>query len=58
MHFSQISAAKNYTLFDEDFDSNYDIWKSCIMGYIAGKFHGFKVLNNIIVNTWQCDASL
>lgn len=58
MHFSQISAAKNYTLLDEDFDSNCDIWKSCITGYVAGKFPGFKALNNIIVNTWQCDASL
>jgi hypothetical protein len=42
MHFSQISAAKNYTLLDEDFNSNCDIWKSRIMGYMVANFLDLK----------------
>lgn len=58
VHFSGLNAGKTCTLLDEDFDSNYDVWKSCIVGYVAGKFPGFKACNNIIANTWCCEASL
>ncbi|KAG5225502.1 DUF4283 domain-containing protein [Salix suchowensis] len=30
----------------------------CIVGYVVGKFPGFKALNHMIVNTWKCKASL
>ena len=41
-----------------DLGSNYDVWKSCIVGYVAGKSPGFRALNNIISNTWNYEATL
>ncbi|KAJ6888330.1 hypothetical protein NC652_029395 [Populus alba x Populus x berolinensis] len=43
---------------DEDLDSNCDLWKSCVVGYVDGKFPGYKALHDIVTNTWQCEASL
>ncbi|KAJ6989411.1 hypothetical protein NC653_022098 [Populus alba x Populus x berolinensis] len=42
----------------DDLDNNYDVWHLCIVGYVAGKSPGFKALNNIISNSWKCEASL
>ena len=30
----------------------------CLVGYIAGRSPGFKALQNLIVNSWHCEASL
>jgi hypothetical protein len=39
-------------------DHSSDDWKLCVMGYVSGKFPGYRALNNIIGNTWKCPASL
>jgi hypothetical protein len=41
-----------------DLGSNCDVWKSCIVGYVAGKSPGFRYLNNIISNTLNYEATL
>jgi hypothetical protein len=51
MHISEISSAKNCTLLDEDLNSSCDVWNSCIVGYVVGKFPGYKALNSNITNT-------
>ncbi|KAJ6881824.1 hypothetical protein NC651_028433 [Populus alba x Populus x berolinensis] len=58
IHFSNISTARQCSLIDEDLDSNCDLWKSCVVGYVDGKFPGYKALHDIVTNTWQCEASL
>uniref|UniRef100_A0A3N7GN93 DUF4283 domain-containing protein n=1 Tax=Populus trichocarpa TaxID=3694 RepID=A0A3N7GN93_POPTR len=58
IHFSNISTARQCSLLDEDLDSNCDLWKSCVVGYVDGKFPGYKALHDIVTNTWQCEASL
>jgi len=51
MHISEISSAKNCTLLDEDLNSSCDVWNLCIVGYVVGKFPGYKALNSNITNT-------
>ena len=51
-HFSGINCSESCTLLSVDLGSNCDVWKSCIVGYVAGKSPGFKALNSIISNTW------
>lgn len=34
------------------------MWKLCIIGYVNGKFLGFTALNNLISNSWKCNAKL
>nr|XP_034911042.1 uncharacterized protein LOC118046314 [Populus alba] len=53
-----IATARQCSLLDEDLDSNCDLWKSCVVGYVDGKFPGYKALHDIVTNTWQCEASL
>jgi hypothetical protein len=42
----------------EDLDYTSDDWKLCAVGYVSGKFPGYRALNNIIGNTWKCEATL
>ena len=42
----------------EDLGLNCDVWKYCIIGYVAGKSPRLKALSNIINNTWRCEATL
>jgi hypothetical protein len=55
-HFSSINCFETCTLLSADLGSNCDVWKSCIVGYVVGKF--LRALNNIISNTWKCEATL
>jgi hypothetical protein len=58
IHFSGISNSKSCSLLEEDLDDHYAVWKTCLIGYVAGKYPGFKALNNIISSTWHCNATL
>lgn len=57
-YFSANTEAKRCALLDEDMDDACDVWKTCIVGYIAGKFPGLRALRNIIENSWKCAATL
>jgi hypothetical protein len=43
---------------DDDLGNNKDLWKLCIIGYVAGKFLGFTALNNLISSSLKCNAKL
>ncbi|KAJ6299908.1 hypothetical protein OIU76_020828 [Salix suchowensis] len=58
VHFSELNNASSCSLLEHDLGNLKDVWKYCIVGYVAGKFPGFKALNHIIVNSWKCKASL
>lgn len=59
--FPPISASCNELpcdLLTADLDINYNVWESCLVGYVAGKSPGFNAMNNIISNSWKCNATL
>ncbi|KAJ6372863.1 hypothetical protein OIU76_027236 [Salix suchowensis] len=58
VHFSELNNASSCSLLENDLGNLKDVWKYCIVGYVVGKFPGFKALNHMIVNTWKCKASL
>ena len=58
IHFSGISNSKSCSLLEEDLDDHYAVWKTCLIGYVAGKSPGFKALNSIVSSTWHCNATL
>ncbi|KAG5226797.1 DUF4283 domain-containing protein [Salix suchowensis] len=58
VHFSELNNASSCSLLEHDLGNLKDVWKFCIVGYVAGKFPGFKALNHIIVHSWKCKASL
>jgi len=58
MHFSDYNAIPSCPFLEEDLDHSSDDWKLCVVGYVSGKFPGYRALNNIIGNTWKCPASL
>ena len=39
-------------------DAYNEVWKRCLIGYVAGKYPGFVALNSIITSIWKCDATL
>jgi len=45
-------------LIDDDLDNKYGLWKLSLVGYIDFRSPGFKALQNLIVNSWHCEASL
>lgn len=49
MHLSSITADKKCCLVDDDLCHECNIRKSCLVGYVSGKFPGLKALNNIIM---------
>ncbi|KAJ6743062.1 hypothetical protein OIU85_017079 [Salix viminalis] len=51
VHFSELNNVTSYSLLENDLVSLKDIWESCVLGYIAGKFPVYKALNNIITNS-------
>ena len=55
-HYADISSSQSCLLLAED--TPQDEWKCCLIGYVAGKFPGFKALKSIIVGIWKCEASL
>jgi len=58
MHFSTYNAIQSCSLLAKDLDHTSDDWKLCAVGYVSGKFPGYRALNNIIGNTWKCEATL
>ena len=58
VHFSKFNNALSYSLLENDLGNLKDVWKYCIVRYVAGKFPGFKALNHLIVNSWKRKASL
>jgi hypothetical protein len=58
MHFSNFNVIQSCPLLAEDLDHSCDAWKLCVVGYVSGKFPGYRALNNIIGNTWKCEATL
>lgn len=56
-HFSALHNTTNCTLVEDDLGCNNNIWKLCVVGYVAGKFPGYKILNGIIVNVWKTSGS-
>ncbi|KAJ6880890.1 hypothetical protein NC652_034041 [Populus alba x Populus x berolinensis] len=58
IHYSAFTDTNGCNLIDDDIDTKCELWKLCLVGYIAGRYTGFKALQNLIDNTWKCKASL
>jgi len=58
MHFLNFNVIQSCPLLAEDLDHSCDDWKLCVVSYVSGKFFGYRALNNIIGNTWKCEATL
>jgi hypothetical protein len=58
MYFSGYKAIPSCPFLDEDLDHSSDDWKLCVVGYVSGKFPGYRALHSIIANTWKCPATL
>nr|TKR85189.1 hypothetical protein D5086_0000250420 [Populus alba] len=58
IHYSAFTDTTGCNLVDDDIDTKCELWKLCLVGYIAGRNTGFKALQNLIDNTWKCKASL
>ena len=58
MHFSSFNDIQSCSLLTEDLDHSCDDSKLCVIGYVSGKFFGYRALNSIIGNTWKCEATL
>ena len=53
---SDISNSSPCVLLEED--AHNEVWKRCLIGYVAGKYPGFLALKSIINRLWKCDATL
>ena len=58
LYYYEISTIKTCTLLNDDLTSHSDYWNLCIVGFVAGKFPGYKALSSIISDTWHCEAKL
>jgi len=58
MHFSAFHDIQSCSFLPEDLDHSCDDWKLCAIGYVSGKFPGYRALNSIIENVWHCEARL
>ena len=58
MHFSALHDTQSCSFLSEDLDHSCDDWKLCAIGYVSGKFPGYRALNSIIENVWKCEATL
>jgi len=58
MHFSALHDTQSCSFLSEDLDHSSDDWKLCAIGYVSGKFPGYRALNSIIENVWKCEATL
>jgi len=57
-HFSALHDISSCPFLIEDLDHSCDDWKLCAIGYVSGKFPGYRALNSIIENVWKCAATL
>jgi hypothetical protein len=58
VHYPDFDYATSCHMMDADLGNNKDLWKLCIIGYVARKFLGFTALNNLISSSWNCNAKL
>jgi len=58
LHYSVFTETRGCNLIDDDLDTKYGLWKLSLVGYIDVRSPGFKALQNLIVNSWHCEASL
>ncbi|KAJ6928282.1 hypothetical protein NC652_012387 [Populus alba x Populus x berolinensis] len=58
IHYSAFTDTTGCNLVDDDIDTKCELWKLCLVGYIAGRNTGFKALQNLIENTWKCGPYL
>jgi hypothetical protein len=58
LHYSVFTETRGCNLLDDDLHTKCDLWKLSLVGYIAGRSPGFKALQNLILNSWHCEASL
>ena len=58
IHYSAFTETRGCDLLDDDLDTKCDLWKMSLVSYNASCLSGFKALQNLIVNTWHCEASL
>ena len=58
IHFSELTDSAKCDILNDDLDCACDVWKSCLIGYVSGRFLGFRALKSMIVNTWHCEAVL
>jgi hypothetical protein len=58
VHFPIFNSASSCPLLEEDFGCNRDIWKFCLIGYVAGKFSGYTALTKLMTSYWNYNVSL
>jgi hypothetical protein len=58
VHYPDFDYVTSCHMMDADIGNNKDLWKLCIIGYVARKFLGFTALNNLISSSWNCNAKL
>ncbi|KAJ6377603.1 hypothetical protein OIU76_026557 [Salix suchowensis] len=58
LHYSELLDAEKCEILNDDLDCACDVWKSCLIGYVSGRFPGFRALKSMIVNDWRCEAVL
>ncbi|KAJ6376307.1 hypothetical protein OIU76_025440 [Salix suchowensis] len=56
--YAELTDADACTLLVEDLDVKCAMWKTCLIGYVSGKFPGYKALSAIIENEFNCEAVL
>ncbi|KAJ6912868.1 hypothetical protein NC651_015356 [Populus alba x Populus x berolinensis] len=56
-HYSAFTETNGCDLVGDDLDVKCDFWRLCLIGYVAGRSPGFKALQNVIANSWKCEAS-
>jgi len=57
VHYPDFNNTTSCPMLADDLGHTRDIWKLCIIGYIAGKFSGYTTLNNLI-GKWKCSPKL
>lgn len=58
LHYSELLDAEKCEILHDDLDNACDVWKSCLIGYVSGRFPGYGELKSMIVNVWGCKAEL
>ncbi|KAJ6377612.1 hypothetical protein OIU76_026566 [Salix suchowensis] len=56
--YAELSDADACTLLVDDLDVKCAMWKTCLIGYVSGKFPGYKALSAVIANEFNCEAVL
>lgn len=57
-NFPDFNFATSCHMMEMDPDNHKNLWKLCLIGYVAGKFLGFTALNKFIVSSSKCNVKL